>query len=102
MSEDGRVMEIIGGSEMVLNSVSLLRKKTKEDKEESEEEGEGGICVSEKNGILGIVLEVVEGGGWRGDYEELEEVVGRLEEEEEEERRRRRRNGMERDGTIST
>ena len=83
MSEDGRVIEIIGGSEMIMKSVSLLRKKTKEDKEEGEEEEgeEEGICVSEKNGILGIVLEVVEGGGWKGDMKELEEVVGRLEEE---------------------
>ena len=28
-----------------------------------------------------ILLEVVEGGGWKGSYSELEEVVGRLEEE---------------------
>ena len=88
MSEDERVIEIIGGSEMVLKSISLLRKKTNEDKEEDEEEGGGeeideeeGICVSEKNGLLGIVLEVVEGGGWKGSYSELEEVMGRLEEE---------------------
>ena len=39
------------------------------------------MSVREKNAILGIVLELVEGGGWRGSYSELEEVVGRLEEE---------------------
>ena len=45
------------------------------------EEEEGGVSVREKNGIMGIVLEVVEGGGWKGSYSELEDVVGRLEEE---------------------
>ena len=103
MSEDERVIGIVGGSEMILNSVSVLRKKTIEDREESdcgggwgkgvkegeegEEEGEEreeeeeGVSVREKNGILAIVLEVVEGGGWMGEYGELEEVVSRLEEE---------------------
>ena len=98
MSEDCRASGIIGGSEMILKSVSLLRRKTIEDREESgdgggwgkegkegeEGEGEGeeeGVSVREKNGILRIVLEVVEGGGWRGSYSELEEVVNRLEEE---------------------
>ena len=96
MIDDSEVIELIGGSEMVGKSVSLLGMKTTEDKEmeatyrgcedEDNEEGEeekekGGVSVSEKNGILGIVLEVVEGGGWKGKYDELEEVVGRLEEE---------------------
>ena len=66
---------------MILKSVWVLNKKTKEDNEEGEEEKDEGVCVSEQNGILGIVLEVVEGGRWKGEYEELEEVVGRLEEE---------------------
>ena len=59
-------------------------------KEEGKEEEEG-VNVREKNGILGIVLEIVEGGGWRGSYSELEEVVGRLEEEGEKEWRERRK-----------
>ena len=93
LSEDSEMIEIIRGSEMILKSVSFLRMKTIEgDKEEKEgrkdieDEGGGGeeeegVSVFEKNGILGIVLEMVEGGGWKGSYSELEEVVGRLEEE---------------------
>ena len=38
-------------------------------------EGREGVSVSEKNGILGIVLEVVEGGWWRGGYEELNATI---------------------------
>ena len=96
MSEDSGVSGIVEGSEIIGKSVSLLRRKTKEDKEKSEEGEEveeEGICVSEKNGILGIVLEVVEGGGWKGSYEELEEVVGHLEEEGEKMWRERKRMG---------
>ena len=52
--------------------------------------------MREKNGLLGIVLEVVEGGGWKGSYEELEEVVGRLEKEGEKEWRERK--GKKREG----
>ena len=89
MSEDSRVIEIVGGSDIILTSVGILRMKTreegKEEEKEEEEEGGGGrkdwVSVSEKNGILEIVLDVVEGGGWKGKYEELEEVVNRLEEE---------------------
>ena len=57
------------------------------------EREEEGVSVVEKNGILGIVLEVVEGGGWIGEYSELEEVVGMLEEEGEKECRERKRKG---------
>ena len=35
------------------------------------------MSVREKNGILRVVLEGVEGGEWRRGYEESEEVVGR-------------------------
>ena len=108
ISADDRAVEIVGGSEMIGKSVSLLRRKTIEDKgelhygecqsgeKEGEEEEEEGVNVLEKNGILGIVLEVVEGGGWKGSYEELEEVVGRLEEEGE--RGWRERRGKKREG----
>ena len=108
ISADDRAVEIVGGSEMIGKSVSLLRRKTIEDKgelhygecqsgeKEGEEEEEEGVSVLEKNGILGIVLEVVEGGGWKGSYEELEEVVGRLEEEGE--RGWRERRGKKREG----
>ena len=104
VSKDDRYINMIRECEIIRNAVSILRRRTIGEGEETEEkeEGEEGVSVREKNGILGILLEIVEGGGWKGRYEELEEVVGRLEEEEEEERRRRRRNGMERDGTIST
>ena len=112
VSKDDRYINMIGECEIIRDAVDILRRRTigegegegEEEGKEGREEGraEEGVSVREKNGILGIVLEVVEGGGWKGKYEELEEVVGRLEEEEEEERRRRRRNGMERDGTIST
>ena len=86
MSEDCEMIRIVGGSEMILKSVSILRKKTIEEGDEAE----SGVSVREKNGILGILLEVVEGGGWNGSYEELEEGVGRLEEEGEKEWRERR------------
>ena len=62
MSEDGRVIGIVGGSEKILKSVSLLRMKTIEDGEkegeregEEENEEEEGVSVSEKNRILDIV-----------------------------------------------
>ena len=96
MGEDGGVIGIVGGSEMILKSVGILKQKTREEGKnggemrEEEEEEEEGVSVEEKNGILGIVLEGVEGGGWRGGYEELEEVVGRLEEEGEREWRERK------------
>ena len=93
VSKDERYIRMIGESEIIVNGVSILGRRTIGDGEEGEEEGEEvkekkeeegkeeGVSVREKNGILGIVLEVVEGGGWRGSYEELEEAVGRLEEE---------------------
>ena len=40
-----------------------------------------GVSVGEKNGILGILLEVIEGGGWKGDSAQLEDVLSKLEEE---------------------
>ena len=61
----------------------------------SESSEEQGVSVMEKNGILRIVLEIVEGGGWRGGYEKLEKVVGRLEEEGEKKWRERRMSGVE-------
>ena len=101
MSDDPKLIEIVGGSEMLLKSVGLLRMKTVEEGEEKEKEGGGGtgegegteegISVSEKNGIVGIVLEVMEGGGWKRSYSELEEVVGRLEEEGKEKWKEKRR-----------
>ena len=102
IGEDERIIESVMESEMMGKCVYILSRKTIESerskdgitsssssssssaeqkKEEEEEEEEEGVSVSEKNGILGIVLEVVEGGGWKGSYSELEEVVGRLEEE---------------------
>ena len=67
-------------SSATTTTASSIRGRRSDGGSDSEGE-EGGVSVSEKNGILGIVLEVVEGGGWRGEYLELEEVVGRLEEE---------------------
>ena len=120
VSKDDRYISMIGECEIIKDAVSILRRRTIGEGEEGEKEGEEGngkecgeeegVSVREKNGILGIVLEMVEGGGWRGSYSELEEVVNRLEEEgkkrwkgeEGEERRKRRRDGMEGDGKIST
>ena len=93
MSEDSRVIGIVGQSEIVLKSVEGLRMKTIDDEGERKE-GEG-VSVREKNGILGILLEVVEGQVWKGGYEELEEVVGRLEEEGKKEWRERKKDGRE-------
>ena len=91
VSKDDRYINMIGECEIIRDAVSILRRRTIGDGEEGEEEereereeGKGkeeGVSVREKNGILGIVLEMVEGGGWKGSYSELEEVVGRLEEE---------------------
>ena len=109
MADDMGVIEFIGRNETIMKGVSLLGMRTIDDTEyddeggkekgeneegregETEEGKEEGVSVREKNGILGIVLEVVEGGGWRGSYEELEELVGRLEEEGEKGWRERRR-----------
>ena len=91
VSKDDRYINMIGECEIIRDAVSILRRRTIGDGEEGEEEereereeGKGkeeGVSVREKNGILGILLEVVEGGGWKGSYSELEEVVGTLEEE---------------------
>ena len=83
MSKDDRYISMIEECEIIRDAVSILGKRTIEEGEEgNKEEGEGeGVSVREKNGLLGIVLEMVEGGGWRGEYSELESVVGRLEEE---------------------
>ena len=96
MSKDDRYLNMIGECEIIRNAVSILRRRTigegeegeegeegkegKEKEDGKEEEDEAGVSVSEKNGLLGIVLEVVEGGVWKGGYSELEEVVSRLEE----------------------
>ena len=94
VSKDERYISMIGECAIVQDAVEILGRRTigegEEGKEggegegegeggEEEGEGRGGVSVREKNGILGIVLEVVEGGGWRGGDEELEEVVERLE-----------------------
>ena len=76
VSKDDRYISMIGECEIIRDAVDILRRRTIREGEEEEE-----VSVREKNGILGILLEVVEGGGWRGSYSELEEVVGRLEEE---------------------
>ena len=84
VSKDDRYISMIGECEIIKDAVDILGRKTIGEGEEEGEEGreeEEGMSVREKNGILGIVLEVVEGGGWKGSYSELEEVVGRLEEE---------------------
>ena len=73
-------------------------KEEEGEEEEEKEEEEEGVSVEEKRAMLGIVLEVVEGGGWKGSYSELEEVVGRLEEEGEKEWRERKRKRGGRDG----
>ena len=50
-------------NETIAKTVSFLRKKTREEKEVGEDdEEEEDICVSRRNGVLGIVFEVVEGG----------------------------------------
>ena len=67
--------------QIIRDAVTILRRRTIGEGEGKEGKEEQGVSVREKNGILGILLEVVEGGGWKGSYEELEEVVGRLEEE---------------------
>ena len=94
MSKDERYISMIGECEIIRDAVSILRRRTIGEGEEEEEGREGeeeeGVSVREKNGISGIVLEMVEGGGWRGKYEEVEEVVGRLEEEGEKEWRERK------------
>ena len=103
---DENIVRIVGESEMIRECVHSLGMKTfdvnqvRDESMNTEEEdgvnGEEGVSVSEKNGILGIVLEVVEGGGWKGGYEELEEVVSGLEEEGEKEwrdRKKKRRGG---------
>ena len=117
IGEDERIIGSVMESEMMGKCVYILSRKTIESerskdgitssssssssssaeqkKEEEEEEEEEGVSVSEKNGILGIVLEVVEGGGWKGSYSELEEVVWRLEEEGEKEWRERKKGGRE-------
>ena len=77
VSKDDRYISMIGECEIIRDAVDILGRRTIGEGEEGEE----GVSVREKNGILGILLEVVEGGGWKGKYEELEEVVGRLEEE---------------------
>ena len=89
VSKDDRYIRMIEECEIIRDAVHILERRTigkgeqgEERKEEGkEEEEEEGVSVSEKNGILGIVLEIMEGGGWRGEYKELEEVVGKLEEE---------------------
>ena len=93
MCDDSGVIGRVGGSEKILKSVSFLRMKTIEDgeKEGDRRDIEDGMSVSEKNGLLGVLLEVVERGGWKGGYEELEEVVGKLEEEGENAWRERNR-----------
>ena len=101
MSEDESIARSVGEGEMIEKCVSLLRLPTIEEEvkdqclmgseEEEKERGRNeGVSITEKNGILGIVLEVVEGGGWRGEYGELEEVVSRLEEEGEKKWRERK------------
>ena len=93
VSKDDRYISMIGECEIIRNAVSILRRRTigegeeeegkegEEAKEGEKEEEEEGVSVREKNGLLGIVLEVVEGGAWKEEYEQLEEVVGQLEEE---------------------
>ena len=82
---------MIGECEIIRDAVSILGRRTiVEEEGRGEGEEEEGVSVREKNGILGVVLEVVEAGGWKGRYEELEEVVGRLEEEGEKEWRERK------------
>ena len=89
VSKDERYISMIGECEIMRDAVNILRRRTigdgevgREGKEEGREgEGEEGVSVREKNGILGILLEVVEGGGWKEGYEELEDVVSRLESE---------------------
>ena len=94
--DDDRYIKIIGECEFIRDSVSILGRRTvgegEEGGEQKEEEGEW-MSVREQNGLLGIVLEVVEGGGWRGGYEELEEAVGRLEEEGGKKWRERKKEG---------
>ena len=86
VSKDDRYISMIGECEIIRNAVSILRRRTigegeegeegeegkegKEKEDGKEEEDEAGVSVSEKNGLLGIVLEVVEGGGWKGKYED--------------------------------
>ena len=105
IGEDENILGIIRDSGLLGKCVSLLRSRTVESQKSDEkktmmecaegsmenEEQEEGVSVFEKNGVLGIVLEVVEGGGWVGGYEELEEVVDRLEEEGEKEWREKKR-----------
>ena len=101
LSKDDRYISMIGECEIIRDAVATLRRRTIGEGEEEEEEEEG-VSVREKNGILGILLEMVEVGGWRGGYEELEEVVGRLEEEGEKEWRERKgkREGRGGDGEM--
>ena len=101
------VTQILAKSELIQNVISLLNTRTIENpplsgdrdtpssfSESASPSGEEeGVSVGEKNGALGIVLEIVEGGGWKGDYSELEEAVSRLEEEGEKEWRERRKKG---------
>ena len=100
MSEDESVIKIVVEGELMQKCISVLKLRTIDDEEEGKEgeEEEAGVRVGEKNGILGIVLEVVEGGGWKRGYEELEEVVGRLEEEGEQQWRERRKQGSAEEG----
>ena len=95
MSKDGAFINVLGECEIIRNAVSILGRRTIEEGERTEEEEEVGVSVREKNGILGILLEVVEGGVWKGGYEELEEVLGRLEEEGKKEWRERKKDGRE-------
>ena len=111
---DERVLREVGESIVIQGCVEKLGLPTVEHGRRDGTEEEEGVSVEEKSALLGIVLEVVEGGMWKGGYEELEEVVGRLEEEgekgwrerkkERKERRERKewRNGVEKDGKIST
>ena len=100
---DERVLREVGESIVIQGCVEKLGLPTVEHGRRDGTEEEEGVSVEEKSALLGIVLEVVEGGMWKGGYEELEEVVGRLEEEGEKgwrERKKGRRGERGRNGGM--
>ena len=69
VSKAERYVSMIGECEIIRDAVSILGGRTIGAGVEGEVRTVGeeeGLTVAEKNGILGILLEVVEGGGWKG------------------------------------
>ena len=99
MSKDDRYINMIRECEIIRDAVAILGRRTIGEgegegvQERTEEEEEVGVSVREKTVILRILSDLMEGGGWNGDYEELKKVVNRLEEEGKKEWEERKKDG---------